>query len=239
MLDNLLTSVFGATGEATTMATVSMSSFLVCSAASLALGLAIGLVYMFKNKTSNNFVVAIALLPIIVQVVILLVNGNLGVGVAVMGVFSLVRFRSMPGTARDIATVFEAMGVGLATGMGYIGLAALLVVIVSAASIAYAVSPLNGNAPGGKAGKARKQLRITVPEDIEFDTAFDEVLSEYCESSELSSVETVNMGSMFQLKYDVVLKDISKVKQMIDALRCLNGNLKISLVMAPTAKKEL
>lgn len=234
MSDVLFSSVFE---ESTTLATISTSDFLLCSAVSLVLGLIIGLVYMFKNKTSSNFVVAVGLLPIIVQVVILLVNGNLGVGVAVMGVFSLVRFRSMPGTARDITTVFEAMGAGLATGMGFLGIAGLLVLLVSGATVLYAISPL-GQEKEVKVKSKKKLLKIMIPEDMDYDGIFDEVLSKYGRY-ELQSIETASMGSLYQLKYSITLNDEGNTKAFIDELRCLNGNLKISLGLMPSNKKEL
>ena len=236
MSDFLFSSVFE-DATTTTLANISTPDFLMCSAASLILGLIIGLVYMFKNKTSSNFVVAVGLLPVIVQVVILLVNGNLGVGVAVMGVFSLVRFRSMPGSARDITTVFEAMGAGLATGMGFIGIASLLVLIVSGATVLYALSPL-GQENDVKAKSKKKMLKVMIPEDMEYDGVLDEVLAKYG-SYELQTIETASMGALYQLRYAITLNDENSTKALIDELRCLNGNLRISLGLMPTNKKEL
>ena len=164
--------------------------------------------------------------------VITLVNGNLGAGVAVMGVFNLVRFRSIAGTAKDIGSVFLAMAIGLATGMGYIGVAALLTVVVGLFNIIYVTTPF-GNARG-----ATKLLRITVPEDLEFEGLFDEVLGTYTSAFELQNVQTTNMGSLYQLEYKVSMKGEGLEKRMIDELRCLNGNLKISLG-SPKANREV
>ena len=192
------------------------------------LGAAIGCIYMFKHKYSKNFVVTLALLPLIVQTVITLVNGNLGAGIAVMGVFNLVRFRSMPGTAKDIASVFLAMAVGLATGMGYITLAVLFTIIVAIVNAVLVVTPF------GKQPAPEMVVRITVPEDLEFDGMFDEVLGRYTATNELRSVQTTNMGSLYRLEYGVRLNDMRQSKAMLDELRCLNGNLKVALTYGET-----
>lgn len=230
-LDFLLNSIFAS--SETSFASITMPEFLLCSAVSLALGFVIGLVYRYKNSTSDGFVVAMGLLPIIVQTVILLVNGNVGAAVAVMGVFSLVRFRSMPGSARDIVTVFEAMAVGLATGMGFLGLPVLMVIIVSIATIIYARTP-----KAAMAAETSKLLKISVPEDVDYDELFEPILDKYCSYS-LESVETANMGSLYSLKYLVKMKPEAKTKEMIDEIRTVNGNLKVSLSTAPKEKGTL
>ena len=223
-MDALFSSVLGVTE--TTMASVTASGFLWCTLASLVLGLIVAFIYMYKHNYSKNFVITLALLPVIVQMVILLVNGNLGAGVAVMGVFNLVRFRSIAGTAKDIGSVFMAMAIGLATGMGYIGIAALLTIVVGLFNVLYV------NLPFGEHASDYKMLKITVPEDLEFEGLFDEILGRYTNSYDLQSVKTTNMGSLFQLEYKVQMAAQGIEKKMIDELRCLNGNLKISLGVA-------
>ena len=220
-MEALFTSVLGSTESA--MNTVTTTGFMWCTIASLVLGLLGALIYMYKHNYSKNFVITLALLPVIVQMVITLVNGNLGAGVAVMGVFNLVRFRSIAGTAKDIGSVFLAMAIGLATGMGYIGVAAILTVVVGVFNVVYVTTPF------GNPRAASKQLKITVPEDLEFEGAFDEVLANYTSSFELQNVQTTNMGSLYQLDYLVSMKAEGLEKRMIDELRCLNGNLKIWL----------
>jgi len=220
-MDFLFTSVLGTTESA--MSTVTSSGFLWCTIASIVLGLVCALIYMYKHDYSKNFVVTLALLPVIVQMVITLVNGNLGAGVAVMGVFNLVRFRSIAGTAKDIGSVFLAMAIGLATGMGYVGVAAILTVVVGIFNVIYVTTPF------GQGRQAAKLLRIAVPEDLDFEGIFDEVVAKYTSSYELQNVSTSNMGSLFQLEYKVSMKEGGLEKKMIDELRCLNGNLKISL----------
>lgn len=221
MFDTALTSIYGSSESL--VGAISTPDFLWCCLASIGLGLAIAFIYMFRHSYSKNFVVTIALLPLIVQMVITLVNGNLGAGIAVMGVFNLVRFRSIPGSAKDIGTVFMAMAVGLATGMGYIWLGVVFTIIVGVVNIVYVISPL------GKQQEPLKTLRITLPEDLDFEGIFDDVLRQYTSSDELVEVHTTNMGSLYQLEYAVRMKTPGTEKQFIDALRCLNGNLKISL----------
>lgn len=231
MLDTVFSSVLSSTDSVA--AQITTSSYLLCTLASIILGAACACIYMFKHNYSKNFVVTLALLPIIVQMVILLVNGNLGAGIAVMGVFNLVRFRSIPGSAKDIGSVFLAMAVGLATGMGFISLAVLFTVIMAIMNIVYVLTPF------GDKGGAQKLLKITVPEDMNFDGVFDEVLDRYTISHELALIKTASMGSLYQLEYKVRVKEPGTEKTMIDELRCLNGNLKIALGLIPAKKETL
>ena len=226
MFETTFSSLYADTGSV--MSSVTTVEFLICSLFSIVLGVAVAAIYMFRHKHSKNFVVTLALLPLIVQMVITLVNGNLGAGIAVMGVFNLVRFRSIPGSAKDIASVFLAMAIGLATGMGYIYLAVLFTIIVAIVNIVFVVSPL------GNTSNPDMTLRVTVPEDLEFSGMFDDVLGRYANDYSLNKVQTTNMGSLYQLEYRVNLKDLSQVKAMMDELRCLNGNLKIALCYAET-----
>ena len=212
---------------------LTLSAFLICTAASLVLGIGLAFVSQFRARSTQSFAVTLAILPMVVQVVIMLVNGNIGAGVAVAGAFSLVRFRSAPGTAREIGVLFLGMAIGLATGMGYVGLAALTFVIVSTALLALTALGL-GQKDGGE-----RLLKITIPEDLEYDGVFDEVLNRYAAESELTEVTTTNMGSLFQLTYQLRLRERGLEKAMIDELRCLNGNLKISLGMTPQGRETL
>lgn len=231
MLDTALSSIFGTTESL--VASVSTIDFLVCCLASIVLGAAVAAIYMFRHTYSKNFVVTLALLPLIVQMVITLVNGNLGAGIAVMGVFNLVRFRSIPGSAKDIGSVFLAMAIGLATGMGFIALAVLFTVIVAVANVVYVLTPF------GKQKEPEKTLKITIPEDLEYDGVFDGVLGRYTDEHELMQVQTTNMGSLFLLEYAVRMKAPGMEKRMIDEIRCLNGNLKVVLGRAAASKDVL
>ncbi len=231
MLDSTFTSLYG--DSTSIVSNVSASSFLICCLASIVLGMVCAGVYMFKHDYSKNFVVTLGLLPLIVQMVITLVNGNLGAGIAVMGVFNLVRFRSIPGSAKDIGSVFLAMAVGLATGMGYLFLAVLFTVIVAIVNIVFVVTPF------GRPRQPGKILNITIPEDLEYDGVFDGVLGRYASDFELTEVQTTNMGSLFKLEYALTMREPGTEKAMIDELRCLNGNLKISLGYVPKRQDTL
>ena len=232
MLDSVFTSVLQ--GAETTVA-ISGGTFLLCSLTSLVLGVAIAFIYMFRQEHTKNFVVTLALLPIIVQMVIALVNGNLGAGVAVMGVFNLVRFRSIPGSAKDIGAVFLAMAVGLATGMGYLTLAVLFTVVVGLANLVFVLSPLGGTAKTS----AEKTLKVTIPEDLDYTGVFDDLFDTYTSKAELAEAKTTNMGSLYQLTYDITLKDVKQEKSLLDALRTRNGNLTVSCGRPIVAKERL
>lgn len=213
MLDSLFSSI--------TVDGVNIENFLICIVASIALGLVIAFGYMYKNKYSKSFVITLALLPAIVQVVIMLVNGNIGTGVAVMGAFSLVRFRSIPGSAKEIGIIFLAMAVGLAVGMGFVAIAVVFTLIITLVSVLFTVTKF------GESRKATKELKITIPENLNYNGLFDDIFDEYTTSNKLICVKTTNMGSLYQLMYNIEECDESREKDMIDAIRCRNGNLDI------------
>ena len=214
---------------------ISVSDFVLCIAASLVIGLIIAVSYMYRTRYTKSFVVTLALLPAVVCVVIMMVNGNVGAGVAVAGAFSLVRFRSVPGTAKEIGTIFLAMGAGLISGMGYIGYALLFTVIMCIVFVLY-----NQMDFGAQKNMALyKTLTIVIPEDLDYSEVFEDILKTYTRKYELTRVKTTNMGSLFKLTYDVELKDVAKEKEMIDKLRCRNGNLEISVSKQSTVNVEL
>ncbi len=214
---------------------IDVRDFLLCIGVSLVIGLVLALGYMFKTRYTKSFVVTLALLPAVVCVVIMMVNGNVGAGVAVAGAFSLVRFRSVPGTAKEIGMLFLAMGAGLIAGMGYLGFAALFAVLMCAVFIVYNLLDFGAR----KNAAVYKTVRVTVPEDLDYTGVFEEVFAAYTGSFELVAVKTTNMGSMFRLTYDVVLKDPAREKELIDALRQRNGNLEISVSKQTTGSTEL
>ena len=200
---------------------ITLSIFGICTAVSLILGVATALVGMFRSKCTQSFAVALAILPAVVQVVIMLVNGNVGAGVAVAGAFSLVRFRSAPGTAREIAVIFLAMAIGLATGMGYVVLAVLFFLV--AGGLLLLLTLLNF----GRSDPAERVLRITIPENLDYDGLFDDLFAKYVRSFSLEKVKTTNMGTLYELQYRIVLKNDRVPKAFFDELRCRNGNLNI------------
>ena len=212
---------------------LTIAQFLILTGVSLLLGLISALVYMHRNTYTKGFVLSLVLLPTVVQTVILLVSGNLGAGVAVAGTFSLVRFRSVPGGAREIAAIFTAMAIGLATGMGYIAVAALLTVAVGLASL------LMIHLRFGEQDANKRRLRVTMPEDLDYAKVFDDVFSQYTTQVELKKVKTTNLGSMFELQYDLTLRDPEQEKPFLDAIRTRNGNLNIMLSRTPGNNEEL
>ena len=214
---------------------IDVSDFLLCVCVSLVIGLIIAFAYMYKTRYTKSFVVTLALLPTVVCVVIMMVNGNVGTGVAVAGAFSLVRFRSAPGTAKEIGTLFLAMGAGLIAGMGYLGYAILFTVVMCGVYALYSRLDF-----GMKRNAAiYKTLHITIPENLDYTNVFEEIFAEYTTAYELACVKTTNMGSLFKLTYNIALRDIHKEKEMIDKLRCRNGNLEINVSKQETTVSEL
>ncbi|HIU10573.1 MAG TPA: DUF4956 domain-containing protein [Candidatus Avidehalobacter gallistercoris] len=193
----------------------------ICTAVSLALGLGIALLCMYKTRYTQSFIVTLAIIPAVVQMVIMLVNGNIGAGVAVAGAFSLVRFRSVPGTAREIGMIFLAMAVGLATGMGYVTLAVLFFLVMAAFVLTLSMLRFGAGQDG------ERELRITIPENLDYDGLFDDLFCRYTKSAQLERVKTSNMGTLYELDYRVVLRDEQVPKEFLDQLRCRNGNLNI------------
>ena len=214
---------------------VSLSRFALAAGVSLLLGLVIAAAYMQGTRYTRSFVMTLALLPAIICVIIMMVNGSIGTGIAVAGAFSLVRFRSVPGTAKEICTLFLAMASGLITGTGYLAIAALFTAVMCLVLL------ILGKVDFGYRRNADKYktFRVMVPEDLDYTGVFEDVFNEYTSSCELVQVKTANMGSMFRLTYDVVLSDPSKEKELIDRLRCRNGNLEINVSRQQTIATEL
>lgn len=205
----------------------------ICTLVSLVLGLLIALVYRFTTRQcSNHFLVALLMLPALVQCVIMMVNGNLGAGVAVAGAFSLVRFRSAQGSAQEICIIFLAMAVGLTTGMGYVAFAALFTVVLMAAFIV-------GCRLLFKPGLGERRLKIVIPEDVDYTTAFEDLFETYTGSHLLERSKSTNMGSLFELTYRIRLKEPAKEKELLDAIRCRNGNLMVSITAISMEKESL
>ncbi|WEV45433.1 DUF4956 domain-containing protein [Streptococcaceae bacterium ESL0687] len=201
-----------------------MLSTLTGVGVALVLGLLIALVHTYRNVYSKNFVITLVTLPVLVQLVIMLVNGNLGTGVAVMGAFSLVRFRSIAGGAREITSIFWSMAIGLAVGTG-----AYLEAAVFSLVTALIIITLNTIKFGENNKTVERTLKITIAEDLDFPGLFDDILDKYAYQVEMDSVKTTNMGSLYELRYNVKLKDSQDEKKLIDDIRVRNGNLPVSL----------
>ncbi len=231
MLDNLFKGLFDS--DLTTV--ISVTDFMLCLGSSLVLGLVIALAYMYRTRYTKSFIVTLALLPAVVCIVIMMVNGNVGAGVAVAGAFSLVRFRSVPGTAKEICTLFLAMGAGLIAGMGYLGFAALFTFVMCIMFLLYNYLDFGSK----KNAAIYKTFTIVIPEDLDYTGIFDDIFKTYTTSFDLVRVKSTNMGSMFKLTYNVTLCDAGKEKEMIDKLRCRNGNLEITVSKQETIVTEL
>lgn len=229
LLDQLFKGVF----ESSTVSSMTFSNFFLCIGTALFIGLFIALTYTYKTKYTKSFVITLATLPAIVAMVIMMVNGNLGAGVAVAGTFSLVRFRSVPGTAKEIGAIFLAMGTGLGTGMGYLGYAAVFAILISLISMLYTGSGM------GNRKSTERTMKITIPEDLDYTDVFDDLFNQYTSNCALINVRTTNMGSLFKLTYDVTLSDVKEEKEFIDDLRCRNGNLEIVMSKQSTIPEEL
>ena len=231
MLENLFKGLF----DTDLTAVISVTDFLLCLGASLVIGILMAFAYMYRTRYTKSFVVTLALLPAVVCVVIMMVNGNVGTGVAVAGAFSLVRFRSVPGTAKEICTLFLAMGAGLIAGMGYLGFALLFTAVMCIMFVLYNLLDF-----GTKKNAATfKTFTITIPEDLDYSGIFDDIFSEFTTSHDLVRVKSTNMGSMFKLTYNVMLRDVTREKEMIDKIRCRNGNLEIAVSKQETVGTEL
>ncbi len=228
----MFTSILNMTGE--TAGGLDLITALICTGTALILGIILACVYMIQGRHSKNFTIAIAILPALIEVIILMVNGNLGTSVAILGAFGLVRFRSVPGTSKDILSVVFAMAIGLATGMGYISFAVFTTVIISAVMLL-----LTKTSFGAMKEDKEKELKITIPENLDYTGVFDDIFEKYTKSAVLTTVKTTNLGSMYELQYAIELTDTSKEKEMIDELRCRNGNLTIICGKMQTVKDEL
>ncbi len=221
MLNNIFKGIF----DSATEEVISVPAFLLCLGVSLIIGIFLAVVYTYKSRYTRSFVVTLAMLPAVVCAVIMMVNGNIGAGVAVAGAFSLVRFRSVPGTAKEIGAIFMAMAAGLIAGMGYLAYAVLFSLLLGMIMLLYHRLGLGAI----KHGDRDKILRVTIPEDLDYSHVFDDLMEKYTTACDVVSVKTTNMGSMFKLTYHLTLKDTDMEKEFIDALRCRNGNLEISM----------
>lgn len=213
--------ILGSVFSDTVSVSISITGFLISIVAAIIIGIFMAKMYMWKSKCTKGFASTLALLPLAVSMVIMMVNGNVGTGVAVAGAFSLVRFRSVPGTAKEIAAVFVAMGIGLTVGMGYIAFAIIFAVI--ACGFTLILNMLNF----GEQKDDVRTMHITIPESLNYTDVFDDLFEKYTNKVALIATKTTNMGSLFKLSYEIELKDTYKEKEFIDEIRCRNGNLDI------------
>ncbi|MCM1189735.1 MAG: DUF4956 domain-containing protein [bacterium] len=210
---------------------VTLPSLLISLAVAMVLGVLTATVFLYRSKHSASFALTLALLPMTVAIIIMLVNGNIGTGVAVAGAFALVRFRSVPGTAREIAAIFTAMALGLALGMGYIGIAVIFFVLSAAFTLL--LTAVNF----GAASLHEKHLKIMIPENFDYEGLFDDVFEKYTAKAQMTKIRTTDMGTLFELSYDIVLKDRHISKEFLDELRARNGNL--SIIIGDFSDREM
>lgn len=202
-------------------ATLSITDALICMTSSVILGLVVALTHTLTKKYTKNFITVLVLLPLLVQVVIMMVNGNLGTSVAILGAFSLIRFRSMPGTSRELLSIFEAMAIGLSIGMGHIIFAVVFTMLISLTLLVLSKIKF-GEKP------KTQNIKILIPEDLDYTNVFEDILNKYTKKHEILKVKTTNLGSMYEITYNIELKEINE-KEFIDELRTRNGNLNITL----------
>lgn len=200
---------------------IQLSTLLICMAVAMVLGVLTSLVFMYKCEHSSSYAIALALLPMVVCLVIMLVNGNIGTGIAVAGSFALVRFRSVPGTAREIAAVFTAVAIGLALGMGFVGIAVVFFVFAAVLTLVLTCVQF------GSVARPEKELKITIPENFDYNGLFDDLFEKYTKKARLYRIRTTNMGTLFELSYYVVFSDGGVSKEFIDEIRTRNGNLNV------------
>lgn len=213
--------------------TLSIQSVTITTLSSLVIGCLISYVYTIKNTYTKSFLLTLLILPVLVQTVIMLVNGNLGTGVAIAGAFSLVRFRSVAGSAQDIASIFFSMIIGLATGMGYVTFAFFIAFVISISILLFKIIPF------GEGINQPRELRILIPESLEFEGIFDDLFDKYTDSVELIRIKTTNMGSLFELQYTTQLKKDTSIKAFLDDIRVRNGNLNVVFGKVSLFREEL
>lgn len=217
--------------ESVILEEITLNAYLTCLFAALICGVISAIAASVKSHATKSFIISLILLPMIVCTVITMVNGNIGTGVAVMGAFSLVRFRSVPGKAKDIAAIFLAMTSGLACAAGFIYIALIFTAIVSAVLLVLQFIPLGG--------EKEMDLLITVPESLRFADEFEDLFKEYTFKNRLVKTKTTNMGSLYKLYYKIQLKDRKKIQEFIDKLRCRNGNLEILIAESAEGSEDL
>lgn len=212
-----------------------VGNFFICIGVAFVVGIIFSTMCYFKTRSSKSFFITTAMMPATVAMVIMLVNGNIGVGVAVAGAFSLVRFRSAAGTAKEICIIFVSMATGLAFGIGYVAYASIFAFLCGA--LLMLAGYLNVWEP--RVSDKDRVLKVTIPESLDYQEVFKDLFAEYTTEVEMLRVKTINMGSMFRLTYRVKFKDASKEKEFIDKVRCRNGNLEVALEREEFTAQEL
>ena len=197
------------------------AGLIYCALIALGFGILTAFVYAIKSNYSKNMLITLVILPVIVDVVLTIINGSIGVGIAIAGTFGLVRFRSVPGSAKEICYIFLSMANGLMCSAGQVGYGGIVLGAVLVILLAFKFIPIKNN------GSCERDVRITVPESLNYTEAFTEIFNKYAFQTELVKVKTTNMGSTFDLTFSIIMKDPKKEKEMIDEIRIRNGNLPV------------
>jgi len=211
---------------------LNITTALICAGVALGLGVVIAITHMMTSQTNKNFLITLAVLPVLVMAVMIMINGNLGTSIAILGAFSLIRFRSIQGNAKELLSIFFAMMIGLACGMGHIFFGAVITAIAVIAILIFSFTKIL------EPNKNQRVLKIVVPEDLDYEEVFDEIFEKYTRKAELVRMKTINMGSLYKLTYDVILKNGVKEKNFLDEIRVKNCNLKV-LLSHPTLEEEI
>lgn len=211
---------------------LSITTGLICAAVAIVLGVVIAITHMKTSQTTKGFLTTLATLPLLVMAVMIMINGNLGTSIAILGAFSLIRFRSIQGKAKDLLSVFFAMMVGLACGMGHVLFAAVITVIAVIAILFFSYTHFL------EPNKKQRVLKIVVPEDLDYEEAFDEIFAKYTSHADLVRMKTMNMGSLYKLTYDITMKNNVREKDFLDEIRVKNCNLKV-LLSHPCMEEEI
>lgn len=200
-----------------------VQTVLICAVVALVLGIVVALTHMWTSRTTKSFTITLATLPLLVMAVMIMINGNLGTSIAILGAFSLIRFRSIQGDAKELLSVFFVMMIGLALGMGHVMFAVVITAIAVAAIFIFSKTHFL------EPNTSNRSLKIVIPEDLDYDEVFDDIFKKYCKKAELVRTKTMNMGSLYKLTYDVTLKKGIKEKAFLDEIRVKNCNLKVLL----------
>lgn len=211
---------------------LNITTALICAGVALGLGVVVAITHMMTSQTNKNFLITLAVLPVLVMAVMIMINGNLGTSIAILGAFSLIRFRSIQGNAKELLSIFFAMMIGLACGMGHIFFGAVITAIAVIAILIFSFTKIL------EPNKNQRVLKIVVPEDLDYEEVFDEIFEKYTRKAELVRMKTINMGSLYKLTYDVILKNGVKEKNFLDEIRIKNCNLKV-LLSHPTLEEEI
>ena len=209
-----------------------ITSALIAAGVALLLGIVLAITHSKTSQTTKGMMVTLAVLPVLVMAVMIMINGNLGTSIAILGAFSLIRFRSIAGRAKDLLAIFAAMMIGLACGMGHVLFATIIMAIYVVATVLFTYTKLL------EPDHHERVLKIVIPEDLDYEDVFEDVFSKYTSRHRLVRMKTMNMGSLYKLTYDIKMRNGVKEKEFLDEIRVKNMNLKV-LLSEPCCEEEI